>query len=129
MKRLALFLASVLLLAGCTKPDPDPIVGMWKIASCIKMFPNGDTFNLTIGSSPVNSFIFKEDGTGYKNGDIYLEWRREDKTFLYTTDFKVGITYKYEIMALSEQLLKVYWWDSPNDVEWVLTFMPWDVPR
>jgi hypothetical protein len=129
MKRLALFLASVLLLAGCTKPDPDPIVGMWKIAACTETFPNGETFNFTIGSSPVSSWLFKEDGTGQINGYKFMQWRREDKTFLYITDLSVGVTLKYEILNLADQLLKVYWWDSREDVEWVLTFMPWDVPR
>lgn len=123
VKKIATLIIGILALLGCTKADPDLIVGNWKIATCFVTYANGETGYTD--AYPVRTWSFKEDGTGYIDGKTIMEWSRRD-FFLFITDYSIAKTLRYEIITLTDKMLKVYWYYTPEGWAYEMTFMPWE---
>ncbi len=96
---------SILLICGCSKERPNPIVGTWALVDYT--YVNIRTGKKSTGSTNVKTWTFKDSRSAYINGSTPLTYAIKGKCLIHTY-INTGMVKEYQIEELSESTLKVY---------------------
>lgn len=111
MKRILIILLGILLVVGCSKETPNPIVGTWALYDY--GVTNARTGKALTASTDVKTWTFNESGSAYINGSIPLTYVIKDN-ILVLTYVRSGKEQSYKIVELNDHYLEVEWTTIPG---------------